>query len=117
MAWEDCAIEGKDSGDGLFQVLSSVPLTERSGVLSGKFSAGNKTFPVSWREEARAVDALAFRLFMEDIPYGSKRTYSIAEAVGVSAKTAEKWIEEVQRLLAATDEVQELQGTKVGERS
>jgi len=60
---------------------------------------------------------LAFRLFMEDIPYGSKRTYSIAEAVGVSAKTAEKWIEEVQRLLAATDEVQELQGTKVGERS
>jgi hypothetical protein len=60
---------------------------------------------------------LAFRLFMEDIPYGSKRTYSIAEAVGVSAKTAEKWIAEVQRLLAATDEVQELKGTKVGERS
>jgi ferredoxin-NADP reductase/anaerobic selenocysteine-containing dehydrogenase len=50
-------LKAKILGDGLFQVLSSVPLTERSGVLSGKFSAGNKTFPVSWREEARAVDA------------------------------------------------------------
>src|SRR6266849_1796577 len=72
------------------------------------------------RALARITDyrkRLAFRLFMEDVPYGSKKTYSIAEAVGVSAKTAEKWIEEVQRLLAATDEVQELQGKKMGERS
>lgn len=43
--------------DGLFQVASSVPLTVPGGVLSGKFSVGEETFPVSWREESRIVDA------------------------------------------------------------
>jgi RNA polymerase sigma factor (sigma-70 family) len=42
---------------------------------------------------------LAFRLHMEGYPLESKRSASIAEAVGVSAKTAGQWIEEVQALL------------------
>jgi RNA polymerase sigma factor (sigma-70 family) len=42
---------------------------------------------------------LAFRLHMEGYPSESKRSASIAEAVGVSAKTARQWIEEVQALL------------------
>jgi transposase len=58
----------------------------------------------------------AFRLYMEDIPYGSKKTYSIAKAVGVSSKTVEAWIDEIRRFLVATDQVQELLGKKAGER-
>lgn len=60
---------------------------------------------------------LAFRLYMEDIPYGSKRTHSIAKAVGVSSKTIEAWIDEIRRFLETTDQVQELLGKKAGERS
>ena len=50
---------------------------------------------------------LAFRLHMERVPLESKRGASIAKTVGVSSKTAGKWIEEVQALLRE----------KVGERS
>jgi DNA-directed RNA polymerase specialized sigma24 family protein len=60
---------------------------------------------------------LAFRLFMEDFPYGSKKTASIADAVGISSKTAEHWIEELIALLQQTEEAQELTNKKVGERS
>lgn len=42
---------------------------------------------------------LAFWLFMEGTPLESKRTASISGALGVSAKTATKWIEEVQSQL------------------
>lgn len=55
-----------------------------------------------------------FRLYMDGVPSKSKRTDSIAKAVGVSSKTVDKWIEEAQRLLGATKEVQELQGHEVG---
>lgn len=55
----------------------------------------------------------AFRLFMEDVPYGSKRTYSIAEAVGISAKWAEVWISELVELLKETAEAKELANKKV----
>jgi hypothetical protein len=58
---------------------------------------------------------LAFMLHMDDLPVLSKRTASIAAACGVSRKTAEDWVEEVQRLLANIQEVQELK--KVGEKS
>jgi hypothetical protein len=58
---------------------------------------------------------LAFRLFMDDIPLKSNRSESIAEAVGVSDKTARAWIEELKHLLEGTEEVKELQGRKVGE--
>jgi hypothetical protein len=60
---------------------------------------------------------LAFRYFMEDFPYGSNRTLSIAEAVGISSKTAEHWIEELVALLKQSEEAQELMNKKVGERS
>lgn len=39
---------------------------------------------------------LAFRLFMDDIPYKSKKSNSIAEALGIDEKTARQWIQEVQ---------------------
>src|SRR5262249_13360155 len=35
---------------------------------------------------------LAFRLYMEDVPMESTKTGSIVKALGVSRKTAEKWI-------------------------
>lgn len=57
---------------------------------------------------------LAFRLYMDDLPFGSKRTNSIANAVGISSKTAKQWIEELIELLQQTDEFQELTNKKVG---
>lgn len=51
---------------------------------------------------SRIVDEnkrLAFRLHMEGIPLESKRSASIAAALGVSRKTAAEWIEEVQSQL------------------
>jgi DNA-directed RNA polymerase specialized sigma24 family protein len=60
---------------------------------------------------------LAFCLFLEDFPYGSKKTASIAEAVGISSKTAEHWIEELIALLQQTEEAKELINKKVGEGS
>jgi hypothetical protein len=60
---------------------------------------------------------LAFYLFMEDMPLGSKKSDSIARAVGISSKTAELWIEELKALVQQTDEFQELTNKKVGERS
>lgn len=56
---------------------------------------------------------LAFRLFMEDVPNGSKRTLSIAEAVGISPKWAEAWITELVELLQETAEFKELTNKKV----
>jgi hypothetical protein len=45
---------------------------------------------------------LAFRLYMEDYPLESKRSTSIATELGVSAKTAGQWIEEVRAQLRDT---------------
>ncbi|MCD2453372.1 hypothetical protein GO003_023610 [Methylicorpusculum oleiharenae] len=45
---------------------------------------------------------LAFRLFMDDVPYKTKRiatTHSIAEAMGVDESTARAWVKEVQETL------------------
>jgi RNA polymerase sigma factor (sigma-70 family) len=42
---------------------------------------------------------LAFRLYMEGLPLNSKKTDSIAKALGVSAKTVGQWIEEVKAQL------------------
>jgi len=42
---------------------------------------------------------LAFRLYMEDYPLESKRSTSITMVLGVSAKTAGQWIEEVRAQL------------------
>ncbi len=47
---------------------------------------------------------LAFRLYMEDYPLESKRSTSIAMVLGVSAKTAGQWIEEVRAQLRETVE-------------
>jgi hypothetical protein len=66
---------------------------------------------LDWRKR------LAFRLYMEKVPAGSTKGYSIAKAVGRSSKTVEKWIKEIQDILKETREVQELTGKKVGERS
>jgi hypothetical protein len=59
----------------------------------------------------------AFRLFMEDMPCGSKKTDSIAKAVGISSKWAEQWIDELKEHLQQTAEFQELTNKKVGEGS
>jgi DNA-directed RNA polymerase specialized sigma24 family protein len=59
----------------------------------------------------------AFRLYMEKVPFGSKKFFAIAKAVGRSTKTVETWIEELRHDLQATDKVQELIGKKAGEQS
>lgn len=42
---------------------------------------------------------LAFRLFMDGVPYKSLKSHSIAAALDISEKTAREWIKEVQVLL------------------
>ena len=42
---------------------------------------------------------LAFRLFMDDVPYKSKKSNSIEKALGVDEKTAREWIHEVREHL------------------
>jgi len=42
---------------------------------------------------------LAFRLFMDELPFKSKKSASIAKALDIDEKTAREWIEEVQALL------------------
>ncbi len=42
---------------------------------------------------------LAFRLFMDDLPFKSKKYDSIAKALGIDEKTARLWIEEIQNQL------------------
>src|SRR5438309_2323069 len=51
---------------------------------------------------------LAFRLHMDGVPAKSKKTESIAKALGVSDKTVREWISEVTALLSSLPEVQEL---------
>jgi RNA polymerase sigma factor (sigma-70 family) len=45
---------------------------------------------------------LAFRLFMDGLPFKSTRSRSIADALGISEKTARVWIAEAQELLKQT---------------
>jgi hypothetical protein len=42
---------------------------------------------------------LAFRLYMDGVPFKSKRCHSIAAALDISEKTARQWIKEVQEFL------------------
>jgi hypothetical protein len=60
---------------------------------------------------------LAFHLHMDDIPYGSRRGHSIARALGVSAKTAKEWVEEVQEILQSNAEIQNLRKATLGDRT
>ncbi len=39
---------------------------------------------------------LAFRLYMDDVPFKSKKHHSIAKALGIDEKTARLWIEEIK---------------------
>jgi len=59
---------------------------------------------------------LAFHLFMNDVPYKSKRkdVSSIARALEISEKTARKWIKEVQEILAEDQSVRELRKLRAG---
>ncbi len=45
---------------------------------------------------------LAFRLFMDGLPFKSTRSNSIAEALGINEKTARAWVAEAQELLKQT---------------
>src|SRR5271166_5177800 len=60
---------------------------------------------------------LAFYLHMDDVPYGSKRGNSIARALGISAKTAKEWVEEVQKILHSATEIQDLQKASLGDHT
>jgi hypothetical protein len=60
---------------------------------------------------------LAFYLHMDDVPFGSKRGDSIARALGISAKTAKKWVEEVQEILQSDPEIQDLQKASLGDHT
>lgn len=51
---------------------------------------------------------LAFRLFMDGVPFKSTKSRSIAEALGVSERTARDWVKEVQDLLSSVPAVQDI---------
>lgn len=53
---------------------------------------------------------LAFCLFMNGLPYYSKRkgVESIARALGISERTAREWVEEVRKLLEESEDIQHL---------
>jgi hypothetical protein len=51
---------------------------------------------------------LAFRLFMDGVPFKSKKTECIADALGISEKTAREWVKEVRELLSAVPAAQDL---------
>jgi hypothetical protein len=57
---------------------------------------------------------LAFRLFMDDVPYKNKKGFSIAMACGVSERTARAWIEQFEEELKQNKEAQELLRSKAG---
>jgi hypothetical protein len=52
---------------------------------------------------------LAFRLHMDGVPCKSKKSDSIAKALGISEKTAREWVKEVQELLSSVPAVQAIQ--------
>jgi hypothetical protein len=60
---------------------------------------------------------LAFQLFMDEVPYGSKKedVYTIARALGISDKTARDWIKEVRQLLAENENVKHLKKRIAGD--
>ncbi len=60
---------------------------------------------------------LAFYLYMDRVPFGSKKGRSIAKAIGKSSKTAEQWVEEVQQLLKLDKEAQELRKSRMGDKT
>lgn len=57
---------------------------------------------------------LAFYLYMNDVPYHSKKkdVHSIALALNVSDRTARDWVEEVRQLLENDEDVQYLKNGK-----
>jgi hypothetical protein len=55
---------------------------------------------------------LAFRLYMDGIPFKSKKAHSIAVALDISERTAREWVKEVQAILSPMPEVQELLKSK-----
>ena len=61
---------------------------------------------------------LAFYLFMNDVPYKSKRkgVTSIARALGISDKTARDWIKEVRETLTEDEKVRQMKKLRAGDR-
>ena len=59
---------------------------------------------------------LAFHLFMDGVPYKSKHSdvYTVAQALGVSEKTARNWVEEVRQVLRDDERVRFLKQRKEG---
>jgi DNA-directed RNA polymerase specialized sigma24 family protein len=62
---------------------------------------------------------LAFHLSMNGVPFKTKRknVESIADALGISERTAREWVKEVQLFLAQNDGVKHLRNLRAGERS
>ncbi len=60
---------------------------------------------------------LAFRLYLEGHSHGSERVGvpSIASALGITDKTARKWVKEVQDLLAKDEAAKSLMNARAGE--
>lgn len=62
---------------------------------------------------------MAFHLFMDGVPFKSKKknVESIAQALGISERTAREWVKEVRQLLAEHEGVKHLKKLRVGVRS
>jgi hypothetical protein len=50
---------------------------------------------------------------MDGVPFKSKKSASIADALGISEKTAREWVKEVQGLLSSLPAAQELLKSKM----
>jgi hypothetical protein len=97
----------------------AVPWKPVTSTLSDEISDANEEIDVSRILECIPDERkrLAFRLFMDEVPYKSKRkeVTSIAGALGISEKTAREWIKEVTLILTRNEEVKSLKKLRAGE--
>lgn len=56
---------------------------------------------------------LAFRLYMDRVPFRSTKEASISSALGISEKTAREWVKEVREILSSAPEVLEILKSKM----
>jgi hypothetical protein len=103
--------ETEATGDG-----EIVPQKARDETLSDGVRDANEQIDVD-RILERVPDykkRLAFYLFMNDVPYHSKKkdVTSIAQALSISDKTARDWVEEVRQLLKGDKDVKYLKDGK-----
>jgi hypothetical protein len=135
----EATIKKSVKGRKIDEIVQIVPSQEPSDAANDSDSAGDAS-PQNFNRDLSLLDGvrdldqridiehflkavpderkrLAFYLHMDDVPYGSKRGNSIARALGISAKTAKEWVEEVQEILQSDTEIQDLRKASLGDHT